>query len=482
MNNKPPFVARYPDLLEGQADPALLDLVHDLDALYTASHIPAHLISSQENRPLHLIPSQHAQGLRPGTFPSPVPKTAQRWSRLNALAAVLFTALLVGALAGIFYTLRHTSAAAHPKPLTVESTTPTSGVTSTPTPGVTLGPRACPAQVAAPSYWEPIINPIAYGGPHRIELVSCANLTGTASLQALVTVRRGDDGRTLDVFVFSNITDTHPTRVFQVMGLVQGNAKISDYNTVMTAQADELSSLNTGKALSAMTADLFREFKWSRSAGTLAQTVFPGMFPDITRYQAEGDQFQVDQGHQSWKLDATQVATTLAVSLLKWSPKSTPTLLSGGGLHDVSAMVRVRSTEQVSGTIIVTLSRLEGNANGGIWEVVSVTAPGLLITGPAPSSQISSPAQVSGTGSAFEGIIGKVVVLDHLYQPLGQTQATGAVGMGPTSFSVAVDYQSSFPAGVQEGMLILSVTSNANGSVAAAVMEKVLIKGLPAGL
>jgi hypothetical protein len=50
--------------------------------------------------------------------------------------------------------------------------------------------------------------------------------------------------------------------------------------------------------------------------------------------------------------------------------------------------------------------------------------------------------------------------------------------MGPTSFSNAVNYRSTFPAGTQEGILLLSVTSNANGSIAAAVMEKVLIKGL----
>jgi hypothetical protein len=480
MNNKPPLNARYPDLLESQDDPAMLDLVHDLDALYTASNIPARLIPSQQGHPLHLVPSQHA--LQSGTFPSPAPKTAQRWSRLNALAAVLFTVLLVGALAGVLYTFSHNTTTAHSKLTPTLDSTATPGVTLTPKPRITSGPQACPAQVAAPAYWEPIISPFAYGGPHHVESVSCANLTGNASLQALVTVRRGDDGRTLDVFVFSTITATHPTRVFQMMGLVQGDAKISYYNTVMTAQADELSSLNTGKALSAMTADLFREFKWSEVARTLLQTVFPGMFPDITRYQAESDQSRVNQGHQPWKRSATQVATSLAVSLLNWSPNSTPTLLRGGGPHDVSAMVRVRSTEQVSGTIIVTLSRLEGKVNSGIWEVIAVTDPGLSITNPAPSSQVSSPIQVSGTGSAFEGVIGKVVVLDHLYQPLGQAQATGVVGIGPTSFAVAVGYQSSFPAGVQEGMLVLLVPSNANGAIAAAVMEKVLIKGLPVGL
>lgn len=482
MNNNSPLDARYPDLLEGQDDPALRDLVHDLDALYTTPHLPAQLLHAQENPPLYLVAPRYGQERQSGTFPSPASKAARRWSRLNTLAAALFAMLLVGALAGIFYTLHHHPAPAHPGPTLTPGITPTLRVTPTATPGVVLGPQACPAQVAAPNYWEPIISPYAYGSPHHVESVSCANLMGNRSLQALVTVRRVDDGRTLDVFVFSNITNAHPARVFQVMGLVQGDARISRYTTVMTAQADELSSLNAGKTVSAMTADLFREFKWSQPAATLVQTVFPGLFPDMTRYQAEADQIQVNEGHQPWKLSATQVATALAVNLLNWSPNAPATLLSGGGPHDVSAVVRVRSTELVAGSITVTLSRLEGNSNGGIWEVVSVTAPGLSITSPARFAQISSPVQVSGTGSAFEGVVGKLIVLDHLYQPLGQAQATGAIGMGPTSFSNAVDYQSTFPAGTQEGIVLLSVTSNANGSIAAAVMEKVLIKGVSGGM
>lgn len=481
MNNEPSFSTRYPDLFNDQDDPSLMNLVQDLDALYTANRIPARLIDPPATQPVRLLPSQDAPLSQSGTF-SPPPRTARRWSRLNALAAILFTVLLVAALAGTFYTLRHTGPA-HKASTPTLGITPTPGTTptlsTTPAPGVTFGPQACPAAVAAPTYWEPIVSPYAYGGPHHVELVSCANLIGTSALQTLVTVRRADAGHTLDVFVFNNITDTHPAKVFQLMGLVQGDAKISNYNTVMTAQADELSSLNAGKTVSAMTADLFREFKWSASARTLTQTVFPGMFPDITRYQAEADQAQVNQGHQSWKLSATQVATSLAISLLNWPSNSTATLLSGGGAHDVSAAARVKSPGQVGGTITVTLSRLEGNTSGGIWEVIAVSDPGLSIFGPAPLSQINSPVLVKGAGSAFEGVIGRIMVLDHLYHPIGQAQATGATGMGPTSFSTTVAYQSTFPAGTQEGMLVLSVTSNATGSIAAAVMEKVLIKELP---
>jgi len=73
------------------------------------------------------------------------------------------------------------------------------------TPGVVLGPQACPAGIADPAHWQTIINPIAYGGSQHVESVSCANLMGNASLQALVTDRRSDASDTLDVFVFNNI-------------------------------------------------------------------------------------------------------------------------------------------------------------------------------------------------------------------------------------------------------------------------------------
>ena len=206
--------------------------------------------------------------------------------------------------------------------------------TTSPPAGVVLGPQACPAAVADPAYWLPIIKPYSYGGPQTVEGVSCASMLGTSSLQTLVMVRRADSSQTLDVYVFTNTTQPSPTLIFQLNGLVKGDAKISGYSTVLTAQADQLSTINAGKPVSTMTADLFREFKWSASAGKMVQTVFPGIFPDLTRYQAEADQASINQGHQPWKLSATQVATTLAISQLNWSPSSiTPTLLSGGGVQ-----------------------------------------------------------------------------------------------------------------------------------------------------
>ncbi len=345
--------------------------------------------------------------------------------------------------------------------------------TSTPAPGIGLGPQPCPVAVSAPSHWDPIIPTQA--NVSKVENVTCANLMGSPTLQALVTVRFDGTGSNLDLYVYRNITDASPAQIFKLQGLYKGSAKISNYNTVLTGEVDQNSAVNVGKANVALTQDLFREFKWSDGAGTLVPVSFPGLFPDLTRYQAETDQAQVNQGHDSWKLSAETVSTNLAVTLLKWSTSAQTTIVSGGGQHDVDAVVTVKNTGPVGNTIKVTLSRLEGNANGGIWEATAVETTGMSITSPQDRDRLSSPVAVSGTGSAFEGKIGQVVVLDHLYNPIGHADANGATGNGPTTFSASVSFNSTFKGGTQEGIVQLYSRSNADGSIAGAVMIKELL-------
>src|SRR4051794_40741492 len=75
------------------------------------------------------------------------------------------------------------------------NTTPTaqgttsSGGNATPTtaPGIGLGSRPCPDAVKAATHWDPIIP--TQSNISKVETVSCGNLIGNTSLQALVTVR-----------------------------------------------------------------------------------------------------------------------------------------------------------------------------------------------------------------------------------------------------------------------------------------------------
>ena len=365
------------------------------------------------------------------------------------------------------------SAGASATPQT-RGTVPAGSGAVTPSPGIGLGPQACPDSVKDPTRWDPIIPTQA--NVSSVDSVTCGYLKGTPTLQALVTVLYQGTGRILDVYIFDNITAAKPAQMFKLQSLYRGDARISVYNTLLTAEVDQSSSLNNNKPDAALVPDLFREFKWSDSAGTLVQIVFPGIFPDLTRYQAESDQAQVNQGHQPWKLSATMTAQAFGASLLHWDPNAQATLTSGGGVHDAEAVVSLKNTSPGSSPVTLTMARLEGNTNGGIWIITAVTSSDLSITQPQSAGLIHSNVTVTGAGSAFEGVIGKVTILDHLYADIGHAQAHGAAGNGSTTFSAAVTCQPTFKTGAQEGLVLLTSENNASGGVAGAVIVKVLIQ------
>jgi hypothetical protein len=357
--------------------------------------------------------------------------------------------------------------------------TPTATATATPAPTVKLGPQPCPIAVASTSHWNAII-PIR-SSHTKVESVACGNLMGVPSLQALVAVRTSGAEAILNIYVYDNLTTLHPNKAFALMGLYKGETKISNYNTVLTAEVDQTSRLNQGKSEVELILDLDREFQWSDTTRKFVPVAFSGIFPDMTRYQAESDQQEVNQGNAPWKLDPHMVAAHFATTLLKWPSSSPTTLISGGRQYDANAVVSVQYPKEPSQTITLTMDRLEGNTNGGIWIVTHAASSGTEITKPDPNklAQIRSPVAVQGHGNAFEAVIGKVYVLDHNYDALGMANAktpAGTEGNGNKTFSTRIPYRSTFKNGLQDGLLVLYSFSNANGSIASIAMLKVLVK------
>ena len=309
--------------------------------------------------------------------------------------------------------------------------------------------------------------------------VSFGQLIGTSSVQAVVVARDILGGGPVyrDVFVFDKINDPKPQLLWHESRLLHGDAKISGYNTVMTAQVDANSSINKGKLEGALTTDLFREFKWSSKSGTFVQVVFPGMFPDMTRWQAEESQNAVLAGQDPWRLDPVQ--TTQHWNLIAGTAK----LVKGGGPYDLSAEVDVTYPDQGGPTTNipitqVTLSRLEGNIDG-VWEITSVSSDWLFIYTPKSGTTISSPVPVTGFGPQFEAVIGAVFIRDHLYHEIqvGSNFAMAPDGSSPPSlFSLDVTYTSSSKGMAQDGIVELAHSSGASFA-RGTVMVKVLISG-----
>jgi hypothetical protein len=340
-----------------------------------------------------------------------------------------------------------------------------------PTPGIQLGRQPCPNAVKDLAHWKGIVG---IDSTQTVEEVLCGFLVGVPTLQAVVKVRSSSMDRLLDIHVYTAISSTKPTQIFSLRGLLHGDAAVSNYNTLMTAQVDPNSSQNKGRPVAQRQTDLYREFKWSDSAGTLVQVAFPGIYPDLTRYQAEFEQGQINtgQGYQQWRLSAVTTAQYFAEFVLMWDPDAPATVLSGGGAHDAMAVILVKNPSAGGETIRVSLSRLELNTNGGIWEVTSIETPGMSITAPQSAEHLTSPVTVTGSTGALAGKMTTITVLDHDRTDIGHVMLTS----GQSSFTTSIPYAASLPGTTQEGIVAL-YASPGNGAIAATVMVKVLLSG-----
>ncbi len=343
-----------------------------------------------------------------------------------------------------------------------------SPVATATTHGIQLGQQPCPDSVKAVDHWNAIVET---GPTKTVGGVICGYLMGVPSLQAVVKIGYKDTKFLLDVDVFTAITSAKPIRIFALTGLLQGDVNISNYNTLLTSQIDPNSSLNKGHLAAQQLVDLYREFKWSDSAGTLVPVAFPGLFPDISRFQAEFEQYEVNngQGYQQWRLSAPTTAQNFAEFVLKWDPNSPTTMLSGGGTNDAKAVVLIKNPSAGGAAIQLSLSRLELNANGGIWEVTDVTTDGITISSPQNTQQLSSPAQVSGVDTAFAGKLTTIIIEDHDRAAIGQASVTGK-----SAFAMHIPYSSTFQGGTQEGILTL-YSYTGNHVIVGVVMVKVLL-------
>jgi hypothetical protein len=340
--------------------------------------------------------------------------------------------------------------------------------------GIQLGAQMCPDAVKTPAYWNGIIGLTASG---KVEGVICGYLMGIPTLQAVVKARYGGTDGLLDIAVYANITGTNPSRIFRLKGLPHGDVGISNYNTLLTGEIDLMPSQHTGAPPTQVQQDLYREFKWSESAGTFVQVDFPGLFPDLTRYQAEFEQGEVNtgQGFQQWRLSAVTTAQNFAEYVLGWDPNASTTILSGGGTHDARAVILINNPSAGSATIKLSLSRLELNTNGGIWEVTDVETDGMALTSPQNAQQLTSPVQVTGVDNpAFAGKPNTIMVYDHDRTEIGQAAVSQANGTGKPNITASISFSSSFQGKTQEGIIALYAYTG-NHFIAGVAMVKVLL-------
>jgi hypothetical protein len=412
----------------------------------------------------YLIQSQKPQSLQPPQLPQQPPKRSRGKFFAIGCGALVLLIIIIEAIAHV------ASSSKSSGNTTVTVSQQLAAVTPA---GIRLGPQPCPSAVQSGSHWETIMSMSA---TQKVEGVLCGYLMGAPSLQAVVKVRYGGTDSLLDINVFANIMSAHPSRIFHLQGLPHGDVGISNYNTLLTSEIELKSSQQAGVLSTPVQQDLSREFKWSNGAGTLVQIAFPGLYPDLTRYQAEYEQNQVNtgQGFQQWRLSAVTTAQHFAEFVLRWGPDAPTTVQSGGGTHDAKALILLKNPSVGRATIKLALSRLELNTNGGIWEVTGVATNGMTIASPQNAQQLTSPAQVTGIDTALTGKPATIKVFDHDLTEIGQAAVNQPGSIGKSTISTNISFSSPFTGEAQEGIIAL-YTYTGNHTIAGAVMVKVLL-------
>jgi hypothetical protein len=338
------------------------------------------------------------------------------------------------------------------------SITPTQVTSPTPVPTLptitlqVVGP--CPSSLA--NSWDHVVG--TKPGVAKVQKVMCGSLEGSGSLDALVIARYYTPDYKMDFFVYDNLSGT-PNRRFAVQGLVQGDAQISPAGTIITSQL--ISNI-------AIPPNVFKEYQWNATTASFAQILFPGLYPDVTHYQAEHAQFVANaytaQGKTPWQDSANSVVNKLASDIFHWTLTTTKTVTfnSRSGTY----IVQETNTGPGGGGFVATLFHLDTVATN-IFEISQI-APldaGTRISSPAPGVPLTSPVNVSGTSQASGSVLGEVMIYDDTYTIVGNSGAIPSTASGGyVNFTQSVSYQLNAP-GLQEGVVAFLGTNQNNASL-----------------
>src|SRR6266496_63476 len=340
---------------------------------------------------------------------------------------------------------------------------PTKVVSSTPTSKpVTITLQVannCPSTIN----WDSLVG--THANVSKVQKVTCGALEGSGTLLALINVRYYSPDAKLDFYVYSNLNGA-PVQVFKMQGLLTGDAQISPANTIITAEI-------ASNGLPTAVPDLFKEYQWS--GGSFVQVMFPGIYPDMTYYQAEQDQAAVNAGRDTWKTSGFPILDTLALRLCHW-PKTFDKTLTYDSRHGIY-LVQVNNLGPGGGGFVAKMFRLD-NVVTNIFEVMQITPLDgtTSLNLPTSGETITSPVNVSGSTLANTNVLAHIVVYDDSKIAIGDSGAIHSPYSGGfVHFTSSVSFQPNAH-GMQEGIIAFFITTQNNIDLSnQVVMIKVLL-------
>ena len=268
----------------------------------------------------------------------------------------------------------------------------------------------------------------------------------------------------LDFYVYDNLSGT-PAKRFGAQGLIGGDAQISPANTIITAENPNNDPLGS---------NLFKEYQWNGSAYT--QILFPGIYPDMTHYQAEQDQANVNKqlaqttatptaSNNVWQTSAFTVVSRMAGDVFHWSPSQIKNTVVTYNPPSGTYIIQTTNYGPGGGGFTTSLFRLD-NVVTNIFEVKEVTSIDgtALLSSPANdlAQPVTSPIKVSGSYQSTGTILGRVTVYNNTFVIVADTGAIhGSASTGLVSFAPSVSFHLD-ARGLQEGLVAFYVTNQNN--------------------
>lgn len=255
--------------------------------------------------------------------------------------------------------------------------------------------------------------------------------------------------------------------------LLDGDAQISPVGSIITSEIGSGDSLKGNP-------DVFKEYQWRN--GTFVQILFPGIFPDMTHYQAEEDQAKLNaelatgKKTDAWKATYFGPAQHLAKDIFHWTNISTASVTFSN--HDGVYIVAITNLGPGGGGFIARMYHLDYSITN-IYEITEVTSidGSTSITAPSAAAEVSSPITISGTTLASGVVLGKIVIYNDIYISDGDSgDIHSPTSGGYVNFTRPVTYQLNAP-GMQEGTIVFYGTNQNNTNVSnQAIMIKVFLK------
>jgi hypothetical protein len=348
--------------------------------------------------------------------------------------------------------------------------TSTAIASPTPTPKpptITLQVIGCPSGLSM--NWDNLVGTKV--NVSKVQTVTCGSLEGSGSFEALINVRYYTPDAKMDYYVYDNLYGT-PSRTFSMQGLLDGDAQISPSGTIMTA---EIGQQDTIKAKP----DVFKEYQWNGSA--FVQAMFSGMYPDMTYYQAEQNQAQLNtelaagNKQDEWRIVFFGVPDHLARVIFHWTNIDTRTIRfrSSTGTY----IVAVDNLGPGGGGFIAYMFHLD-NSEANTFEIMQLTSidGSVLLNKPATGVQLGNPLTISGSSYANGTVLGKAIVYNDTFIDIGDSgDIRSPTSAGYVNFTKSINYHLN-SSGVQEAAVAFYWTNQNNSNFSnQVVIVKVLL-------